>query len=269
MDLSPTIFILYQLIKCAVYPLSWFVAILVALVILLFLPLSPSRLRLLRGLAVLALCLLFSLGNAYVANSLVGLIESQYPPYDPVSGKAFDAIVVLGGGVAGKGTLRPTDELSGSSQRRTICGVELFAKSLAPRILFSGRGWAFSGDEPSEGDVMKAFAVRFGVPADAILVETQSRNTYENAVESKRMLGGGSILLVTSAVHIPRAMGLFRKQGFEATPFPCGYLVANQPGEAWNGDIFDLIPDIGALSRSTAAITEFVGLLVYRLRRLI
>lgn len=265
MDLSPMLYILYQLIKYAVYPFSWVMALLSALAVLLFLPLSPQRLRLLRELAVLALCLLILLSNTYVANILVGLIESRYPPFSPEVGKTFDVIVVLGGGVAGKGTLRPTDELSGASEKRTVCGAELFAKKLAPRILFSGRGWAFSGDEPSEGSVMKAFAVQLGVPAEASLIEAQSRNTYENAIEAKRIVGDASILLVTSAAHIPRALGLFRKQGFEVTPFPCGYLVANQPGEAWSGDPFDLIPDLDAFSRSSMVITEFVGLLVYRI----
>lgn len=269
MDLPPMLFTLYQFIKYSVYPLSWFTAMLSALVVLLFLPLSPLRLRLLRGMGVPALCLLLLLGNAFVANTLVGLIESRYPPYDPASGKTFDMIVVLGGGVAAKGTLRPTDELSGATEKRTICGVELFARAVAPRIMFSGRGWAFSDNELSEGGVMKAFAVRLGVPSEAILVEERSRNTYENALESKRMLGNVSILLVTSAAHIPRALGLFRKQGFDATPFPCGYLVSNRPGEAWGGDPFDLIPDIDALWRSTVAITEFAGLFVYRVRGMI
>lgn len=269
MNLPPTLFTLYQFIKYGVYPLSWCVAIVAALAILLFLPISPRRLQLLRGLAVMALLLLFSLGNMYVANILVGLLEAQYPPYDLASGKTFDIIVVLGGGVAGKGTLRPTDELSSSGTKRTVCGVELFSRAVAPRILFSGYGWDFSGDEPSEGTIMKAFAVRLGVPVDAILVEDRSRNTYENAIESKRIVGNASVLLVTSAIHIPRALHLFRRQGLDATPFPCGYLATNQAGDAWDGDPFDLIPDIDALWKSTAAITEFVGILTYRVRGLI
>lgn len=263
------LFTLYQFIKYGVYPLSWFMAIVAALAFLLFLPIAPRRLQLLRGLAVLALLLLFLLSNMYVANILVGLLEVQYPPYDLTSGKTFDVIVVLGGGVAAKGTLRPADEPSSSGITRTVCGVDLFSRAVAPRILFSGYGWDFSGDEPSEGAIMKAFAVRLGVPADAILVEERSRNTYENALESKRMLGDASILLVTSAVHIPRALGLFRKQGFNATPFPCGYLIRNRPGEAWEGDPFDLMPDVDALWKSTVAVTEFVGLLTYRARGLI
>jgi len=269
MDLSPMLFTLYQFIKYGVYPLSWFMAIVAAQIILLFRPISPRRLHLLRGLTVLAVLLLCLLSNMYVANILVGLLEAQYSPYDLVSGKTFDVIVVLGGGVAGKGTLRPADELSSSSIKRTVCGVELFSRAVAPRILFSGYGWDFSGDEPSEGTIMKAFAVQLGVPADAILVEDRSRNTYENAIESKRMVGNASVLLVTSAVHIPRALGLFRRQGLDATPFPCGYLVANRPSDAWEGDPFDLIPDIDALWKSTVAITEFFGLLVYRVRGLI
>lgn len=171
--------------------------------------------------------------------------------------------MVLGGGVAGKGTLRPSDELLDLSLKRTICGVDLFVQGVAPRILFSGGDASIFGSGPKEALEMKRLARRLGVPEGAILIEDQSKTTYENALATKRLIGSAPILLVTSASHIPRALGLFRKQGLDATPSPCGYTVKNRPGERWQGSPFDLLPDVGALKISTTAIAELVGMLVY------
>ena len=111
---------------------------------------------------------------------------------------------------------------------------------------------------------MRRLALRFGVPDQAIVIEDRSRTTYENAVETKRLLGNASILLVTSALHMPRALSLARKQGLDATPAPCGYVATNVPSQAWHGNPLDLIPEVHALSSNTEALAELAGILVYR-----
>ncbi|MGH7205386.1 MAG: YdcF family protein [Nitrospiraceae bacterium] len=264
MDMSPFFFGLYKLAKFAVYPFTWLFVLLGFLTLLIVLPVSPRRLRWIRILAASAFLLAFLFGNPVAADTLAGLLEQQAPLLDSSSIKRFDAIVVLGGGAAGKGTLRPSDELSDLSMKRTICGVDLFAHGFAPRILFSGGDASVFGSGPKEALEMKRLARRLGVPDEAILIEDQSRTTYENAVATKRLIGSASILLVTSASHIPRALGLFRKQGLDATPSPCGYTVKNRPGDNLGGNPFDLLPDVRALSKSTKAIVELVGILVYR-----
>jgi uncharacterized SAM-binding protein YcdF (DUF218 family) len=65
---------------------------------------------------------------------------------------------------------------------------------------------------------MKRWALRLGVPESVIQVEESSRTTYENAVQTRAVLGPGHILLVTAAYHLPRAVGLFEKQGFVGYP---------------------------------------------------
>lgn len=263
MELSPFFFGLYKFAKFAVFPFTWLFLLLGVLTFLVVLPVSPQRLRWIRILAISALLLTFLFGNPIVAATLAGLLEQQAPRLDSSSIKRFDAIVVLGGGAAGKGTLRPSDELSDLSMKRTICGADLFAHGFAPRILFSGGDASIIGSGPKEAIEMKRLARRLGVPEEAILIEDQSRTTYESAVATKRLLGQASILLVTSANHIPRALGLFRKQGLDVTPSPCGYTVKNRPGDNWGGDPFDLLPQAGAFSKSTTAIAELVGMLVY------
>jgi uncharacterized SAM-binding protein YcdF (DUF218 family) len=264
MEMSPFLFGLYKLVKYGIYPLTWLSLFLVVLALLVAFPISPRRLRWIRYLVGSSIFVVLIFSSRLVSSTLIGLVEERAPQFDDSTAKRFDAIVVLGGGAAGQGTLRPTDELSLESMERTICGADLFTKGFAPRLLFTGGNSSVYGSGPEESAVTKRLALRLGVPENAILLESQSRNTYENAVETKRLLGTASILLVTSASHIPRASALFRKQGFNLTSYACGYQAQNLPGSEWNGDPFDLIPDVKALYTSTEAISEIAGFLVYR-----
>jgi uncharacterized SAM-binding protein YcdF (DUF218 family) len=263
MELSPFLFGLYKLVKFAVYPFTWVVVLLALVAVLSVLPGSPRRSWWLRYLSASTLLLMFVFGTPLIARMLLGHLEGQYPPFDKSTTERFDAIVVLGGGAVGKGTLRPSDQLAGLSLERTICGADLFAQGVAPRLIVTGGDAMVFGHGPKEAAEMKRLALRLGVPEDAIVLEDRSRTTYENAVGVKRILGQASILLVTSASHVPRAVGLFRKQGLETTASPCGYLAKDRPWSGWDPDPFDLIPEIEALRKSTIAIAEIVGTIVY------
>nr|MBI3612367.1 YdcF family protein [Nitrospirota bacterium] len=265
MDMSPVLFGLYKLAKYGLYPLTWILLILGLLIPLTWLQSSPRRLRWRPALAIAAFLILYILGAPFVANRLVGLIEEQAPPFDLTTSKRFDAIVVLGGGVSSQGTLRPTNELSPSSMQRTMCGADLYTKGFAPRIIFAGGDASIFGEGPQEGVEMQRLALRLGIPEEATIVEGRSRTTYENAVATKQILGASSVLMVTSAYHVPRAIGLFRKQGVDAIPYPCAYIARDRIEDGWNGDLFDLIPEVESLRRSTVAINELVGTLIYRI----
>lgn len=263
MELSPFWFGVYKLVKYAVYPLTWITLFLGLATLLALFPASPGRIRWIRRFAAVALILLLIFSNRVITHTLLGLIEQQVSPFDSSTVKRFDAIVVLGGGIAHKGSLRPTDELSSVTLERTLCGADLLAKGFAPRLVLAGGDGTIFGSGIDEAAVMKHVALQLGVREEAILLENRSRTTYENAVETKRLLGNGSILLVTSAIHVPRALGLFRKQGINATPYACGYLAQNLPW-GWAGDPFDFIPDVKVLYLSTDALSEIVGLIVYK-----
>jgi uncharacterized SAM-binding protein YcdF (DUF218 family) len=110
---------------------------------------------------------------------------------------------------------------------------------------------------------MKRLAIRLGVPEEKIRLETRSRTTYEGAVEVKQMVGGQSILLVTSAGHLPRSIALFRGQGLNVTPYPCGYSARHRT-DSVELTVFDFLPRVEALQISTDSIVELVGMWVYR-----
>lgn len=263
MDLSPFLFGLYKLVKYLVYPYTWVCLLLGALTLLAFLPVSPRRFRWIRILAASASLVLFVFGLPLVGGSLVGLVEQRAGRFGPAPGASFDAIVVLSGGVADKGSLRPRVELGDQSIRRTICAADLFEQGLAPRLVLTGGDASIFGAGPLEAAEMAHLARRLGVPEGALVLETHSRTTYENAVRTRQLLGESSVVVVTSASHLARAQGLFRKQGLRVSGYPCGHLATDRPGDMSNLDPFDLIPEVGAMRRSTAALNELVGTLLY------
>lgn len=263
MELSPFWFGLYKLVKFAVYPYSWLCLATGALAVLTFLPSSPARRRWTRALAVTATAIVWLIGSPIVSTIAAGLLESRYQPFDRATAARFDAVVVLGAGIMGKGSLRPSDQLTGLSMQRTLCGADLLLDGRAPRLVLSGGDASIFGEGPKEAIAMKHLAIQAGVPEAAILLDDRSRTTYENAVGTKRLLGQGSVLLVTSAGHMPRAAGLFRKQGFAVTPAPCNYTVGDWP-DVWSDfDLFDFIPSLGAFDKFTNALTEVVGTITY------
>ena len=105
----------------------------------------------------------------------------------------------------------------------------------------------------------------WGIPGEVILIEGRSRNTYENALETKQILKDkqiDKILLVTSAFHMPRALATFRTVGIDAVPSPSSYSIVDYVRPR----ILDWVPSVGNLVRMQAVIHEKLGILVYRYR---
>ncbi len=264
MEMTPFFFGLYKFVKYGVYPLTWIVGCFGAALVLAWLPYQPRRQRRLRWSLGVGFLLLFLIGSPIVSYSVMSVLEGWYPSTRSLDGP-YDAIVVLGGGIKERGTLRPAVELSDETRLRTLCGVDLYQQRAAGTLLMTGGDTRVFGVGPREAPAMKEWAVRLGVPSDAILIDDQARTTYENAIGTKRVLGNAaSILLVTSAYHIPRATALFRKQGFEVTPYPCGFYARSHPTDEW-GDLtlFDFLPNSRALQRMTDAVEETAGIVVY------
>ena len=264
MELTPFFFGLYKFVKYGLYPLTWVVVLLSAATVQALFPFSPKRLRRVRLLVVSSLLLLVMLSSPLIAKPLIGSLESWYQPPQLTSSDRFDAIVVLGGGIDEKGSLRPAVEPSSYSRNRTTCGVDLYQQGYAPTLVLTGGDAKVFGTGPQEAIEMKRWAVRLGVPESAIKVDTEARNTYENATGTKRLLGPASILLVSSASHLQRAVLLFTKQGFRVTPAPCDYVSQHLPQENWdNIDLFDFLPNDTALQHTREAVTEVAGMVIY------
>ena len=264
MELTPFLFAVYKLVKYALYPLNWVLFLMTLTMFSLLLPSTPQRLRWARIGAVSGLILSLLISSPLVARPLLGSVEAWHSQPSLAKGELYEAIVVLGGGVLEPGTLRPVTDLSPPSKNRTTCGVDLYLQGYAPKIVFTGGTEHPFKDAPKDAPEMKRWAVRLGVSTEAIVVEDESRTTYENAIKARHLLGPVSVLLVTSASHLPRATALFAKQGFQVTPVPCDFLVQNRPQDSFQRlDPFDVLPNDRAIVQTTAAVTELAGIAVY------
>jgi uncharacterized SAM-binding protein YcdF (DUF218 family) len=264
MELTPFFFGLYKFVKYGLYPLTWVVVLLSATAVLALFPFSPKRLRWVRLLILACLLLLITISSPLIATTLIGSLEAWYQPPPLTPPDRFDAIVVLGGGVDEKGTLRPATELSSFSRNRTTCGVALYQRGHAPTLVLTGGDGRVFGTGPQEAVEMKQWAIRLGVPESATIIDIEARNTYENATGTKRLLGPASILLVSSASHLPRAVPVFTKQGFRVTPAPCDYVSQNLPREGWDEiEPFDFMPRDIALQHTREAVEEVAGIVIY------
>lgn len=264
MDLTPLWFGVYKLVKHLLYPLSWITIAGLLTLLTAWLPVTPRRIAWVRRFAFCTLLLLLLTSTPLLSAMYIALLEEWYPPFRATSTSKFDAVVVLAGGVFTKGSLRPADDVSDASRQRTTCGVDQWRQGLAPKLLLTGGDATVFRIGTLESHEMKRWAQRLGVPESAILIDEKSRTTYENAVQSKALLGSGHILLVTAAYHLPRAVGLFEKQGFVVTPAACGYEAKHTPRQTWEQKtLFDFLPTSKALLVTTEAVDELAGIMVY------
>ncbi len=190
---------------------------------------------------------------------LRGTLESQFPAVEIADLPQVDAIVVLGGGVTPPSMGSDMPNLEGGADRVWF-GARLFHAGKAPLVVLSG------GSDPeysafSEAESMALFMVTLGVERDVLLLESASRNTSQNAVFTAALLaerGINRILLVTSALHMPRAAARFEEAGMIVIPAPTDHEVLLRPGwQRW-------LPDTGALDGSARAMKEWVGFWVGR-----
>ncbi len=220
---------------------------------------AAGRLLLLLGIVLLA-----GLSLRPVANLLAYPLESRYPQPSPETLNQLDVIVVLGGGMHPSGALRREAELDQFSYPRFCQGVRVFRQNNAGLLAFCG-GPPWLGAE-SEAETMKTIALHLGVPAERILTETQSHNTFENLAKLAPLLPPGQgrrIGLVTSAMHMRRAVGVFAGQFPHDTVVPIPVDYSYDPIR-WIQRSF--VPSVRNLEQSSNALHEWIGLLWYRLR---
>jgi len=249
-------FIVSKIFVNLIYPLS--IACLLLLGAWWF---GSRRPRLGRGLLVAGLALLWLPSTAPVADLLLLPLETRYPVV--VNPSRADAVVVLTGMVDMKAARGDQVEM-GEAADRIWAGVELVRRGWADYLLIAGGSGDLFDQSVNEALMLSRLAIEFGVPADRILLDMASRNTHESAVQLRVLLqeaGLSDIILVTSAAHMPRSMGCFRKVGLDPLPYPVDF--RSRWGEY---DPFSLLPKVSDLQRSSVAVKEYVGLIVYRLQ---
>ncbi|MEP0367165.1 MAG: YdcF family protein [Cyclobacteriaceae bacterium] len=209
----------------------------------------------------ISLVVLIVLSNPLL--SRIALEKWQYPPVDKANLQLFDVAIVLTGMT--KTNMSQADQLhfSDGADRMTEA-IDLYKIGNVRKILISGGSGTLLYDE-IESNKLKEFAITCGVKSNDVIVEAESRNTYENAFYSKKALEqrdylDRELLLITSAFHMPRAMRCFDKQGLSITPFPVDYRSSKM-----SLDPALLVPSARALDNWTLLFNEWIGILAYRL----
>jgi uncharacterized SAM-binding protein YcdF (DUF218 family) len=247
-------FTLVKLTSLLVYPLS--LSLLLLLVALL---LSRSRwTRLRNAILLLATGWLYLSSTAFFANFLMASLERDFVPRAMSVIAPADAIVLLGGALRGDTHMGTLADLNDHADR-LVHAAALYRAGKAPVLLLTGGA---AEDVRTEAEQMKDILTVMGIPAASMILESGSRNTYDNAVYSAQILksrGMRRILLVTSAYHMRRSVALFEAQGLEVVPSATDYqiLVVSETLPPW-------LPLVGNLSRTTTALHEIVGYWVYR-----
>ena len=187
-------------------------------------------------------------------------LEDRFPIVNRPPARV-DGIVVLGGSVSLDLSEKRHQVNFGYGERLTAF-VTLARRYPDAKLVFTGGSGALTLTDFREADVAKRLFGELGMDVSHIIFERESRNTYDNAVFTKKLVNpaaGETWLLVTSAFHMPRAVGCFRRAGWTVLPYPVDYRTT---GDDAFGVGFDLA---GGLSALNDAVHEYVGLAAYYL----
>lgn len=220
--------------------------------------------RLAMLLAIVAVTELGFFSTPIIARSIAQSLEQQYLAKEVSEYDSADVIVVLGGALGAPDFPRKYLDLSDGADR-VLHAMQLYRAEKAKKIIVSGGKLEFLGYHSSEARLMKQLLMLWGVEESAIVLEEESRNSYENAIYTKKLMqnhGYKNILLVTSALHMPRALAVFQRQDVTSIPAPTDYLVTSSEANIF----FRLLPSVDALMISTYSLKEYIGRFVYYLR---
>ncbi len=214
-----------------------------------------------RKLMIVSLALLAICGYSPVGFWLMYPLESRFPAWDAARG-APDGIVVLGGAIDPDLSAVHGVPVLGGAMDRVIIAAGLGRRYPNARILYSGGNPNLVADAAAkEADYALTVFETLGISRDRVILERASRNTAENGELAKAMISpkpGERWLLITSAFHMPRSIGIFRKAGFPVEAFPVDWRMGG-PSDFTKFAISAL----EGLGRVDTAIREWIGLTAY------
>ena len=219
-----------------------------------------GRTRLGSRLLVPGVAGLLVFGVSPLSYVLVAVLEARFPRPDLANSGPIAGIIILGG--AANADAWPQTELASLNEaaERMTEGAALALRLREVPVVFTGGNGNLVLDVPPEADVARRLLVALGIEERRIVLESRSRTTFENAIFTKAILNpkpGDRWLLITSAWHMPRSVGCFRKAGFDVTAWPVDYRAAGAFGLDLNF--------VEGLRRTDNVFREYAGLLAYYL----
>lgn len=213
-----------------------------------------------------AFIILFIFGNTYLASKIMNWWEPK--PIEIAKMGNYDVAIVLGGGIINE-SKRPFDRIHFySSADRLLQAFQLYKIGRVKKILISGGSASFINKNTTRTDATlgKEFLLKGGVLASDILIENESKNTYENAVFTRKLLENNKLmdsklLLITSAYHMKRSVACFKKQNLKVLSFPASYKRMDVSFLSFN----ILVPDEESFSFWYDLFHEWFGFLTYKI----
>ncbi|PIU52970.1 MAG: envelope biogenesis factor ElyC [Deltaproteobacteria bacterium CG07_land_8_20_14_0_80_60_11] len=251
-------FMLKKIVPLLLYPVSLCLGI---LILGLFCLWATRRQRLGKVLVTLGTVLLLLLSLPFLSGQTLTPLERRYPAllhpetvsWGEKSSTSPKWIVVLGGGHRSDPGLPANSQISAAALGRVVEGVRLYKTIPGSKLLLSGGG-VF--DPVPEAEVMAQIAGLLGVKPQDISLESDSRDTADQAEIIAKKIGRERFILVTSAAHMPRSMALFRKRGLQPIPAPADFPAREPQGF----DPSRFFPGAGGLGQVETALHEYLGL---------
>lgn len=225
----------------------------------LLLMVTPWR-RIGTRLMVSSILLLAIAGYSPIGDLLLQPLEDRFPPWDQTHGPP-DGIVVLGGAISPDVSAARREPQLNEAAERITAAVDLARRYKSAKLVYSGGNGGLLFSDAMEADQARVLLLRLGVPPEQLTIERKSRNTAENAAFTRTLMQvrpGQRWLLVTSAAHMPRAIGVFRKIGFPVEAYPVDWRTGG-PSDVTVP--FDRLS--AGLARLDTAMHEWVGLVAY------
>lgn len=216
--------------------------------------------RLARRLSAILLTMVLVFTVLPVDDWLMVPLEHRFPSHAPDMSNPPEGIIVLGGIIDPvKSANSGMPAIGGGAERFTEM-LYLARRFPSAKVVFSGGSGRLTNRNYREGDAARDLVERIGLAPSRFVFETEARNTVENAQYVGRLHPpepDKTWLLVTSAFHMPRSVGVFRKHGFNVQPYPVDYMTEKDVSFALRFDM------VRGLLRTSLAIKEWVGLTVY------
>ena len=255
--MDSAMFLLKKFVAPLLFPLPLcFLLIAAGLVLLWF----TRRQKTGKVLATSGFVLLVVVSYGFLSAPLLRSLEHGIPQPDEAALAPVKWIVVLGGGSSTDTSLPVTSRANGTTLARLAEGIRLQRQMPNARLLLSGAAILNTG---SDAKSMAAIATALGVPPASIVLDEESPDTETQAVNVGRIVKGEPFVIVTSAYHMPRAMGLFVKAGLRPVPNPAQYLTGRSTGGFAPSDVY---PTTGGLVTTQIVEHEYLGFAWAKLR---
>jgi uncharacterized SAM-binding protein YcdF (DUF218 family) len=249
-------FLISKVLSFLITPFFW-------VFVLLLMALFSKKANRKKGYLIFGILLLFLFSNNFLFNEVCQKYESPFTKLEDVEN--YDYAVVLGGFASFDVTYSKIK--FGETSDRLWQTLQLYHQKKAKKIFISGGSGLLLHQDETEADKVKAYLISINIPETDVIMEMTSRNTHENAVNTQHWLKkhdpSARCLLVTSALHMRRALGCYKKTGLNVTPYS-----TNKLSDIRRFDFDNLIlPNVDTMYKWNLLIREWVGYVTYKIMR--